>query len=144
MIQLQLSRALDKERKHDHKVFCTQRNQYGLYVGTLQETEDGHTGHLLSPKHPLLPPNTNGRLGFLHSNRDEAFEALALCVAKAAWTDKNDFEITVLDKCSHSTQDAFKKWLLSEMRSTPAFAFLAAAYPAPASVNIHKTPEAMQ
>ncbi len=115
MVQLQLSSALDKGRKHDHKVVCFQRTSVGRYVGTMQRTEDGYMGHLLSPKHPLLPAPNDGRLGFLHSNHDEAYEVLAMHVAKAAWNGSLGFEATCLDNCSRATQDSFVQWLIGQI-----------------------------
>lgn len=156
MIQLQFSSALDKGRKHDHKVLCIQKNKFGLYVGTLQQTEDGYTGHLLSPKHPLLPPSTSGRLGFLHSNRDEAFEVLALHVAKTAWTNDPSFEVTCLDNCSRATRLAFEEWLKPKLASRTAWPFNAmgqisstlghfqASPTGSLNVNVHQSPGAAQ
>ncbi len=126
MIQLQFSSALDKGRKYDHKVLCMQRNQFGLYVGTLQQNEDGYTGHLLSPKHPLLPASASSRLGFLHSNRDEAFEILALHVAKRAWSNDPSFDLTCLDKCSRATRLAFSQWLEPKSAAATAWPFKSA------------------
>ena len=122
MLQLQLSSAL-KGRKHDHKVVCVQRTAIGLYVGTMRATDDGYMGHLLSPLHPLLPATpSDGRLGFLHINHDEAFEALALQVAKAAWNGSLYFEATCLDNCTRSTRDAFTDWLLTQISNTQSTA----------------------
>lgn len=115
MVQFQLSSALDKGRQHDHKVVCIQRTTLGLFVGTLQETADGYTGHLLSPKHPLLPDPRDSCLGFLASNRDAAYEALALHVAKAAYETQPSFEATCLNNCSRATQDAFVVWLVTKV-----------------------------
>lgn len=147
MVQFQLSSALDKGRNHDHKVVCVQRTSLGLFVGTLQETEDGYTGHLLSPKHPLLPPPPDGRLGFLASNRDAAFEALALLVAKAAWNSSPTFEATCLDNCSRATRDAFVDWLLAQVfepsSSAPARTSTTESDSAP-SMLVHSTPGRMQ
>lgn len=95
----------------------------GLYVGTMQATDDGYMGHLLYPKHPLLPlPTGAGRLGFLHSNHDEAYEVLALQVAKAAWQGSLGFEPTCLDKCSRATRDAFVTWLIEQICDSRATA----------------------
>ncbi len=123
MVQLQLSSALDKGRKHQHSVVCLQRTALGLYVGTMQATEDGYMGHLLYPKHPLLPlPTGAGRLGFLHSTHDEAYEVLALHVAKAAWQGSLGFEPTCLDKCSRTTRDSFVAWLIDQICDSRASA----------------------
>jgi hypothetical protein len=124
MLQLQLSSALDKGRQYHSKVVCFQKTDVGRYVGTMSETEDGYIGQLLMPKHPMLPAAPGGQqLGFLHSNRDEAFEALALHVAKAAWNGSLGFEPTCLDACSRATRDAFVAWLIDKIadsRSTAA------------------------
>lgn len=140
MLQLKLSSALNKGRNHQHKVVCTQRTAVGLYVGTMQATEDGYTGHLLQPKHPLLPTNdSSGRLGFLDVNRDEAYEALALHVAKAAWQGSLGFEATCLDNCSKATRDAFVAWLVDRICDTRVVeADLISAVPGFLAIRIKK------
>ena len=126
MVQLQLGGPIAHARQATDKVHCTQRTRLGIFLGTMEKTEDGYMGHIIGPKHPMLPDaagNGCGKVGFLHRVQHLAYEELVLRVAKAAWNGTLGFEATCIDGCGQSVKDKFESWLIDQICDMRASVF---------------------
>lgn len=124
MEQLKLSK--DFARKPPPSMaLCFQRTPRGRFVGTLSETEQGYSGHILAPLHAVLPEGANqANLGVLHADKAKALELLALAVAKQAWDGSIGFEASCLQDHDEAVKTAFENWLIDlvcRMRASAKF-----------------------
>ena len=113
MEQLHFSGAFSRSKSVADKVMCFQVTKRGRFVGTLSSTDAGYTGHILAPKHAVLPGDAgSGSLGFLHANRHEAYVLLAMHVAKHSWDGQLGFDASCLQALDEVVKRQFEYWLV--------------------------------
>lgn len=112
MEQLLFSGTFAPRRLPTDRAVCFQRTSRGLFVGTLSQSDYGFSGHVLAPKHPMLPNHAGtGSLGHLHDDRHTAFNMLAMAVAKQSWDGQLGFEASCLEALDDSVKAEFDNWL---------------------------------
>lgn len=114
MEQLHISGAFSRPKSVADKVMCFQVTKRGRFVGTMSSTDAGYTGHILAPKHAVLPGDAgSGSLGFLHASRQEAYDLLAMHVAKCSWDGQLGFDATCLQGLDESVTRQFENWVVN-------------------------------